>query len=330
MRKNILLIRLKAIGDVVLTLPAVNVVRDNFPAASITVLTSKENIPLLQGFRAVDETVALDRAVFRTGNPLKVVPEFFRLIRRLRAGKFDLVVDLHGYGETGWLTRLTGAPQRWGEVYRAGRGWAYTRKIEPGAAMHPADWHLCVLKQCGLKTGAVRNEFALPPAALAAARNWFGEHQLDPARPTSYVQPFTSGPHKNWPLEKYLAVARHWQAAGMQIILGGGPADRAALEPARQAGFAVSAGVPLLVTGGLMQLSSLVLGGDTGTLHLAVAQGKRVLMLLHQIAPASPVPFQHPGWVLAAKSGNIADISVADVNAAIAGIFNSPAGNVSC
>jgi ADP-heptose:LPS heptosyltransferase len=86
----------------------------------------------------------------------------------------------------------------------------------------------------------------------------------------------------------------------------------------------------LLVTGGLMQLSSLVLGGDTGTLHLAVAQGKRVLMLLHQIAPASPVPFQHPGWVLAAKSGNIADISVADVNAAIAGIFNSPAGNVSC
>ena len=84
------------------------------------------------------------------------------------------------------------------------------------------------------------------------------------------------------------------------MFLGGGPGDRAALEPARAAGFTVSAGVPLLVTGGLMQLSTLVLGGDTGMPHLAVAQGKRVLMLLHQDTPGSPVPFQHSDWVVVA------------------------------
>ena len=110
--ENILLIRLKSIGDVVLTLPAVNVLRENFPAAKITFLTSQENVALLRGFREVNEVIALDRATLRCGNPLKVIPEFFGLLRQLRAGKFDLVVDMQSYGETAWLTRLTGAPER--------------------------------------------------------------------------------------------------------------------------------------------------------------------------------------------------------------------------
>jgi ADP-heptose:LPS heptosyltransferase len=46
------LIRLKSIGDILFTLPAVNVIRENFPSAKIAFLTSKENAPLLQGFRA--------------------------------------------------------------------------------------------------------------------------------------------------------------------------------------------------------------------------------------------------------------------------------------
>ena len=98
-----------------------------------------------------------------------------------------------------------------------------------------------------------------------------------------------------------LAVARHWHARGVQILFGGGPAERAALEPVRQAGFPVSAGVPLLVTGGLMKLSSLILGGDTGALHLAVAMGKRVVMIRNSVAPGSPYPFQHPDWAVIAS-----------------------------
>ena len=68
--ENILLIRLKAIGDVILTLPAVQAVRDNYPAAKITFFTSKENAGLLRGFREVNEVIALDRAALRSGNPL--------------------------------------------------------------------------------------------------------------------------------------------------------------------------------------------------------------------------------------------------------------------
>ena len=301
---GILLIRLKSIGDILLTLPAVQVIRENFPGAKITFLTSKENAPLLRGFRAVNEVIPLDRAALRSGNPFKVVPELLGLLRRLRAGRFDLAVDFQGYGETAWLTRFTGAPRRWGSVYSPRRRWAYTRGVWRNSQIHPVEWNLSLLEQCGLRPGKIVNEFVLPDSALDEARRFFAGHQLDPARPTLFFQPFTSAPRKDWPLDRQLAVARHWQQRGLQILFGGSPAERAALEPARQAGFPVAAGVPLLVTGGLMKLSTLIVGGDTGFLHLAVALDKRVLMLItNNTAPGKAVPFGHPDWTVVPASG---------------------------
>lgn len=97
--KNILLIRLKAIGDVIFTLPAVAVLREHYPEAKISFLASKENAPLLQGFRDINQVIALDRAALKKGNPLAMSLEFLGLLRRLRAGRFSLVVDFQGFGK---------------------------------------------------------------------------------------------------------------------------------------------------------------------------------------------------------------------------------------
>ena len=296
---RILIIRLTAIGDVVLTLPAVSVLRHNFPTAKITFLTTKENASLLQGFRDVDETIVLDRAAFRSRNPWRIAKEFFHLLRQLRAGKFSLAVDLQGNGESAWMTRITGAPQRWGVVHKPSRRRAFTHSVKRQREIHAAEMHLELLRHCGLKMDSVRNDFFLPSDALVAAQNFFAANKLSLETPTLFLQPFTSSSAKNWPLENYLALAKHWQARGWQIIFGGGPADSAALEPARTLGFVISAGVPMLVTGGLMQLSTLVVGGDTGALHLAVAQGKRVVMLMNTNRPGRPHPFRHAEWSLA-------------------------------
>ena len=314
---RILIIRLTAIGDVVLTLPAVSVLRQNFPAAKISFLTTKENAPLLQGFCGVDETIALDRAAFRSGNPCWMAGELFRLLRRLRAGKFSLAVDLQGNGESAWLAWFTGAPQRWGIVHKPARHRAFTQCADRDPHVHAAEMHLELLQHCGLKTDAASNEFLLPPDALDTARSFFAANKLVLEKPTLFLQPFTSSPVKNWPLEKFLVLAEYWQARGWQVVFGGGPADIAALEPARTLGFVVSAGVPLLVTGGLMQLSALTVGGDTGALHLAVAEGKRVVMLMNTNRPGRPHPFRHAEWTLAPAAGrNIASISTGTVIAA--------------
>ena len=315
--ERILVIRLTAIGDVVLTLPAVSVLRQNFPAARISFLTTRENCTLLRGFRDVDETIAIDRAVLRSGNLRQRVGELFRLLRRLRAGKFSLVVDLQGNGESSWLTWLTGAPQRWGIVYKSGRRWAYTHGTDRKKELHAAEMQREMLSERGLDTGTVRNEFILPGDALETAKEYLAAQSISAEKPLLYLQPFTSSPNKNWPLENFMEVAQHWQARGWQIIFGGGPADRAALEPARAAGFAISAGVPLLVTGGVMQLSKLIVGGDTGALHLAVAQGKRVVMLMSDNWPGRPYPFRHPEWsLLPLADPGINGISVREVIAA--------------
>jgi ADP-heptose:LPS heptosyltransferase len=296
--ENILLIRLKSIGDVVFTLPAIHMIRENFPDAKITLLTSRENAPLLQGFREVDETIMLDRANFKSGNPKRILTEAFSLMRRLRGGKFSLAVDFQGFGETAWFARLSGAPRRWSTVYGPGRRWAFTYGAKLDNRIHFADQHLSLLQQCGLRPGEIRNEFVMPENALAEARRFFVSSGLDPAKPTLFIQPFTSSPKKDWPLDRFLAVARHWQMRGLQVLFGGGPAEQAALETVRRAGFSVSAGVPLLVTGGLAKLSTLVLGGDTGVLHLAVAMGRRVVMIMQSSAPGRPHPFGHADWAI--------------------------------
>src|SRR5271157_3131441 len=150
---NILLIRLKAIGDVLLTLPSVAAIRENFPAAKITFLTSQEHAPLLRGFSDVNAVIALDRAALRSGNPWRAFSQFSRLLHRLRTGKFDLVVDFQGNGETGWLTWFTGAPQRWGSVYNPGQGWSYTQRVKRPKDVHPAEGNLELLRDCGLTIG---------------------------------------------------------------------------------------------------------------------------------------------------------------------------------
>ena len=287
--------------------------RNHFPSAKITFLTSKENAPLIEGFREVDETFVIDRSVFRSRNPAAICRETVSLWRRLRQEKFSLAVDFQGYGETGLITRLSLAKNRWGSVYRPQRGWAYTRAIKRDDVAHPADWNLSLLRQCGLSTGLVRNEFVLPEAALEGACRFLSRQGLDSGRPILFIQPFTSTPRKCWPLMNFIALGNLWRNRGVQVLFGGGPADYQTLAPARGAGFPVSAGASLLVNAGLMKLCDLVVGGDTGLLHLAVAMNKRVVMLIHSAARTRCHPFQHPNWVVHPAAG--ADISRITVGA---------------
>lgn len=314
-RQEILLIRLKSIGDILFTLPAVHLVRTAFPEANIRFLVSKEYAPLLEGFQEVDSVICLDRGRFRQANPVGIVTEAVSLLRGLRRPRFSLAIDFQGYGETALLTWWSGAPKRWGTVYRSGSEWAYTQGVPRDTACHPAENFLSLLHKCGLAPAPVCNQFTLPESAVEEARRLFLGWGLEAAKQTLFLQPFTSSPHKDWGLDHYLALARLWQGRGWQIVFGGGPAERAALEPARQAGFPVSAGTPLLVTAGLMEFSTLVLGGNTGLPHLAVAMGKRVVMIMDWIDPGSAHPFQHRDWAVTPANGqSLADMPTGAVD----------------
>ena len=76
-----------------------------------------------------------------------------------------------------------------------------------------------------------------------------------------------------------------------------------ALGPAQAAGFPVSAGAPLLVTAGLIKMSKLAAGGNTGLLRLAVTLGKRVVMIMNTNRPGRTHPVGHPEWAVLPPPG---------------------------
>jgi len=154
----------------------------------------------------------------------------------------------------------------------------------------------------------------LPDQALAEARDFLRAHHCDPTTPRLFIQPFTSSPPKNWPLPKFLALAHHCQTQGTEVIFGGGPRDAEALAPARAAGFPVAAGASLLLAAGLVKLSSVTVGGDTGLLHLGVAMGQRVVMLMGSTGPGSATPLGHDEWAIApSATGSVPSIETAAV-----------------
>ena len=325
--ENILFIRLKSIGDVLFTLPAVQLARANYPHARLTFLTSQENATLLAGFADLDEIITLDRQLYRRKNPIAIITGTLALLRKLRAEPFKQVFDFQGYGETAALAWLTRASQRHGPLDSKFRRRAYTDGLPRLHDRHPVDWNRELLTHAGLRPAPVRNQFVLPATAEAEARKFLAENQLTTARPLIYLQPFTSSATKNWSFEKYLALARHWRGRDAQIIFCGGPADKISLEPARVEGFTSAAGLPLLTAAGLMQLSRFIVGGDTGLLHLATALGRRVVMLMGGTGPSCCVPYGHAEWAMPARTETgVAGIELAAVISASEVAFAESAG----
>jgi len=143
----------------------------------------------------------------------------------------------------------------------------------------------------------------------------FAKFGLNDTKPGLFIQPFTSSAHKDWPLENYLTLAIHWRDAGVQVLFGGGPNELSRLESVSRAGFPVAAGAPLLVSAGLAKLCTVVAGGDTGLLHMAVAMNKRVVMIQgpHR-HPERFYPFRKPEWKLMPSPGAaISSVSIRDV-----------------
>ena len=110
-----LFIRWSGMGDVVMTLPAVQWLRNRFDNSHITYLTDVAFAKIIETSGAVDTIETLDRKGF--SRPGSLIPCLFSLLAilwRLRRGRFDFAFDLQGFGETALLAYISGAPIRIG------------------------------------------------------------------------------------------------------------------------------------------------------------------------------------------------------------------------
>ena len=128
---RILVVRLRLIGDVVFTTPAIRALRQRFPDAHITYLVEPAAAPVVAHNPSIDEVIVAPR---RRG--LMQLVADVALGRRLRARRYDLAIDFHGGPRSSLLTWLSGAKVRLGYDV-AGRGWMYTRRVARPRGLRP-------------------------------------------------------------------------------------------------------------------------------------------------------------------------------------------------
>ena len=279
---NILIIRLRLVGDVVFTTPAIGALRRHFPDARLTYLVERAAAPIVLGNPHLDEVMVIERT--RGWRRLR---DDLRLARTLHGRRFDLVIDFHGGPRSSWLTRVTGAPRRIGYTI-AGRGWMYTDRVHRARELRPRH---SVANQSDLLA-----PLGIPPldpldhpaemTETADARQRV-ERMLAAAGVTDAAQLIVmhvsaGNPFRRWPADAFaeLTAALARSSPGRRILLTSGPADAGAVaqiaQSAREALEEEAAGrVVLTEELGLADLRVLVaraalyIGGDSGPLHLA-------------------------------------------------------------
>jgi ADP-heptose:LPS heptosyltransferase len=271
MAERILVIKLSALGDFVLSLGAFRAIRDHHAGAELVLLTTAP-------FRRLAEASGLFDAVWLDERPsFANLPAVAALRRRLRAGRFRRVYDLQRSDRSGWYWRLLHpAPPEW-----VGRVAGCSHPTFPEAAAGPAERprHI-VEREARQLAGAGIAE--VPPGDLA-----FVQADVSALRPAGRYALLVPGgsphrPDKRWPVASYAALARGLAAEGLTPLLIGAEAERAALAAIAEA---CPAAVSLLGRTGLEQIvvlargAELAVGNDTGPMHLIATAGCPCLTL---------------------------------------------------
>ena len=204
---KILLVRLREIGDVVFTTPAVHALRSHFPGARLTYLVEPAAAPVVAHNEHIDELLTVPRTRGVAGFAADVA-----LGRRLRARHFDLAIDFHGGPRASLLTWLSGAARRIGYDV-PGRAWMYTDRVARPRELrrrHSVENQWDLLTPLGIAApdrAASPVEMRVDPAAAASvdarlrAAGLTHEHQL-------IVMHVSAGnPFRRWPLDHFVAVA---------------------------------------------------------------------------------------------------------------------------
>lgn len=280
--RRFVLVRLSALGDVVHALPVAAALRRHQPDAWIAWIVERREAALLRGHPALDAVIELDSRAWRRAAPRTALAALREARRRLRAFEVDAAIDLQGLVKSGIVTRATRARIRIG--FSAGRcrerlnALFTNRRVTPGPeCAHAVDQYLALLRPLGVTSPRV--EFDLPRDEDAEARvdDFFVGAGLKPRQRLVALNPGAGNPDKRWASARFGALARRLAGAGLAVLVTWGPGEEVtAREIAAIGGAGVTPTPPTDLLGllAVLRRTSVVVGGDTGPLHLAAALGR--------------------------------------------------------
>jgi heptosyltransferase-2 len=288
--QRILFLRPRFLGDVCLTLPAVDAALAACPGAKAAYVTEAPLAPLLAGDPRFAEVIAVP------GKPS--ARESLALMRRLRAFAPDVAFDFFCNPRSALWTRVSGARVRVGYPNKGWRSALYTHHARPRVLSSTA-FHAASLAALGWPVPT-----PLPPPRLAVAASTRAEardalRRLDVPDDALLVgfHPGARWPTRRWAPERFAALAQRVLDAypGALALVSAGPGEsdmaRAVLEPLPAQRTRLVEGWPIARFVAMQSQCAAFVCGDTGPLHTAVAAGTPTLGLISRNRPAMFFPY---------------------------------------
>jgi heptosyltransferase-2/heptosyltransferase-3 len=295
--RRILVCQLRQIGDVLLSTPAIHLLRGRFPGAEIHLLTEAKAVPVVQGNPDIARIHAVDRKAHR--DPRAQLAFYLDVARN----RYDLLVDFQQLPRIRWVLALARLfPPRGGRQVRLScrapwyNRWLYTHTVRPQdgyAAMSKAS----VLRPLGIHWNGEAPRMHLAPGELAGADAILAEHGIGPEHVLITVDPTHRRDTRRWPAEHFGRLAA-LAAAGnpaLRFLVLHGPGE---LPEARA--VAEAAGTPAcVVTRRMLTLremaaciarAALHVGNCSAPRHIAVAVGTPTLTILGSTSSAWTFP----------------------------------------
>lgn len=301
--RRIALIRPCCIGDVVMATAALSALRAAFPRAHITLAVGPWSARAIAHHPAHDALLDIGSDM-----PLRSPAAFWRFVRRLRAGRFDLTVSLARSPLMSLAALLAGSPARAG-LHSGGRGFGYTLRvpIAADAREHEAALYLRVISAAAGRELRASANLPVSEAARAAVRQRLRAAGISApfivAHPGGGRNPGAQLASKRYPAPMLAALLNQTAAAqGASVILIGGADDAALAQavadrltvPARQWLDALS----FVEIGALAAAALLYIGNDSGLTHLAAASGAKTAMLMGPTDPLRYAPYTRDSLAL--------------------------------
>jgi ADP-heptose:LPS heptosyltransferase len=276
---GILVIKLRAIGDVLLSTVVLPNLRSAFPDTRIDFLTEQAALGVLTGNRFIDEVLVFDRKSMGS----------LDLLRLVRSRRYGTVIDLFGNPRTALVTFLSGATRRVGFRFR-GRTYAYNVVVEPrGGSVHNTQFNLDAIEALGIAIIDRNLYFPVGPDDEAYIDQFLEKEGL---KETRFATINTSGgwSTKRWGIERFAWLAdRITSKYGFPVVPVWGPGEEQDLTDLARMMKTKPVPAPptsLKQLGALLGRSEFLVSNDSGPMHIAAAVGTPVLGIY---GPTNPV-----------------------------------------
>lgn len=288
MIKSICIVRLSALGDVLMLVPLIRLLQAKLPDAALTWVISRPAYDLVEGMDGVEFIVI---------NKPNSLADYWYFKKTLAGRKFDVLLAAQASFRANLLYPLIRATRKIGyDKLRAkdGHGWFINETIKPGND-HTLDGFLKFAEALGLEQSGLRWDLPIGEAEY----EWARAH-LPTQGPILLVNPAASKPERSWLVERYINVIKEaikrWR---VQVVLTGGPG-----EYDRSLADAIIKEVPCIDLVGktkpkqllaVISQAQALLCPDTGPSHMAAAVGTPVVAL-HAVTSSSvsgPYTYRH-------------------------------------